>query len=77
MDIPYCRLSPIYNKSHLDIYESYYISKFKPIDNIVGVYEDDLELILPELVITDFIEIQDLSLDKIDSKTEEGLSEMA
>lgn len=59
-EIAYFRIAPVYQKPLLDIYESYYIARYKPVCNVTGVYEGDLELELQELDFTDYIEIKNL-----------------
>jgi len=45
----YCRYAIINNKSDTDIYEMYYISKYKPVANGTGKHNDSPSMVLPEL----------------------------
>jgi excinuclease UvrABC nuclease subunit len=55
--ISYFKYGLVRNKPELGIYEAYYISKFKPRGNHEGIYDGELELILPELEFSDYIDV--------------------
>ena len=60
----YCSYTIIGNKADTDIYEMYYISKLKPLENGTGKTDDSPTIILPELEFFPLTQVYILSDEK-------------
>jgi hypothetical protein len=68
----YCSYTVIGNKADTDIYEMYFISKFKPLENGAGKTDDSPTMILPELDFSPLVQVYILSDDKSELMESQG-----